>query len=384
MNLIELGTILEVTKGKKPQVQSNEQKEGFFPYIDIKAFETGVVTSYTDGNKCTPCEEGDLLIVCDGSRSGLVGVAVKGYVGSTLAKISAKGVDNKYLYRYLQGKYTLLNTNKKGTGTPHLKIDLLRQQKILVPSLNEQMIILSRVETMLSKLGDGIETLKNTQQQLAIYRQAVLKDAFNACNETVALDSVCQHITDGDHLPPPKSSSGFPFIMISNIKNNHIEWSNTAFVNEDYFNNIDKKRKPQNGDVLYTVTGSYGIPIIIDFDKEFCFQRHIALLRPNEKIDQKYLYYALMSPSVYSQATKVATGTAQKTVGLTVLRKILIPFSSDKNLQMRIVSEIESKVSLCNNIEKTVDSALQESEALLQSILKQAFEGEYDVHKKTD
>ena len=89
MALVELGSILHFEKGKKPISQSDSPADGFLPYVDIEAFETGKIKQYTDGTKCTPCDDGDILIVCDGSRSGLVGRAVKGYVGSTLAKISA-------------------------------------------------------------------------------------------------------------------------------------------------------------------------------------------------------------------------------------------------------------------------------------------------------
>ena len=60
--------------------------------------------------------------------------------------------------------------------------------------------------------------------------------------------------------------------MISNIENKIINWDNTAFVNEEYYNSIDVKRRPCKGDVLYTVTGSYGIPVLINYEKQFCFK----------------------------------------------------------------------------------------------------------------
>lgn len=375
MELVELGTLLEMEKGKKPAIVSVEPKEGFLPYVDIDVFEKGIIKQYTEGSKCTPCEDGDILIVCDGSRSGLVGKAVKGYVGSTLARISAPGLIRDYLYHFVQGKYALLNTRKKGTGTPHLNPELLKKQKLVVPDVAEQERIVARIEELFSQLDAGVETLKKTKAQLSVYRQAVLKEAFAVCKEYVTIESVTQHVTDGDHMPPPKADNGIPFIMISNIKGNAISWGNTAFVGRDYYDSIEPKRKPQNGDVLYTVTGSYGIPVLVDFNKEFCFQRHIALLRPNDAIEQKYLYYSLMEPSVYAQATKGATGTAQKTVGLGILRKIEIPFIENHSDQLRIVEAIESRLSVCDSIEHTVDTALQQAEAMRQSILKDAFEG---------
>lgn len=376
MELIELGSVLEMTKGKKPIKCVDSQQEGCLPYVDIEAFEEHIIKHFTDGEKCVPCEEGDILIVCDGSRSGLVGRAVKGYVGSTLAKISAKGVDGDYLYHFVQGKYALLNTRKKGTGTPHLNPELLKKQKLIVPSIEEQKRIVLIIDEMFSELEAAIETLKKTKVQLNVYRQAVLRDAFLKCNKFSEVAYVCEHVTDGDHMPPPKAPEGVPFIMISNVDDNVINWANTAFVGREYYNRIDIKRKPQKGDVLYTVTGSYGIPIMIDFDKEFCFQRHIALLRPKKNtITQKYLYYAMMEPGVYAQATKGATGTAQKTVGLGVLRKIKIPFVESIKEQEQIVEAIENKLLISSYIGETVDTAIYQAEAMRQSILKDAFEG---------
>ena len=119
MNLIEFGTIMHLQKGKKPSSQIDKPQEGYLPYVDIKAFETGVVDSYTNDSKSLRCSDGDLLIVCDGSRSGLVGRAIDGYVCSTLALISADGMLPEYLYYFLKGKYEILTTRKKAL-VPHI------------------------------------------------------------------------------------------------------------------------------------------------------------------------------------------------------------------------------------------------------------------------
>ena len=218
MALVELGSILHFEKGKKPISQSDSPADGFLPYVDIEAFETGKIKQYTDGTKCTPCDDGDILIVCDGSRSGLVGRAVKGYVGSTLAKISADCLSDQYLFRFVQGKYALLNTKKKGTGTPHLNQDLLKQQKLIVPSYSEQERIVARIEELFSQLDAGVETLKKTKAQLAVYRQAVLKEAFSDCDDSVTMGSVATMIDpQPSHRTPPEFENGIPYIGIGDI-----------------------------------------------------------------------------------------------------------------------------------------------------------------------
>ncbi len=372
---IQLGKILHIQKGKKPQSQSTEALDGYLPYVDIKAFEKGIIDNYASTEKSLLCDDGDLLIVCDGSRSGLTGRAIKGVVGSTLAKIYADGLTTEYLRYFIQSKYTLLNTQKKGTGTPHLNAEILKSSIITVPSLPEQDRIVTRIEELFSELDKAAETLQTTKKQLAVYRQAVLKEAFSEFNKTVSVESVCDCVTDGDHQPPPKAKNGIPFIMITNIAKNTICWDNTAYVSENYYNALSEHRCPRKGDVLYTVTGSFGIPVLVDFDKKFCFQRHIALLRPNKKILQKYLFYVMQSPGIFVQARDKATGTAQKTIGLTPLKKFQIPYFDSIEKQSEIVCKIESRLSVCDSIEKTVDAALSQAEAMRQSILKQAFEG---------
>ena len=276
----------------------------------------------------------------------------------------------KYLYYGTQ--YLVLCLPDRGYARHYQHIE---KMELPVPPIEEQQRIVTRIEELFSELDSAVETLQKTKQQLEVYRQAVLKEAFAECQSTVKVNDVCKHVTDGDHMPPPKAETGIPFIMISNIDKNVINWNGTAFVNREYYENINDKRRPQKGDVLYTVTGSFGIPVLVDFDREFCFQRHIALLRPNNRIIQKYLYYVMQESEVYQQAEKKSTGTAQKTVSLSVLRNIEIPFVESVKEQERIVEKIESQLYVCDGIERTIEESLQQAEAMRQSILKKAFEG---------
>ena len=162
------------------------------------------------------------------------------------------------------------------------------------------------------------------------------------------LSMVAEAIGDGDHQPPPQTSSGIPFLVISNVSEGTLSFENTRCVCEDYYANLPETRKPRNGDLLFTVTGSYGIPVVVDTDDKFCFQRHIAIIRPCI-ISNHYLHIVLGSPYVKSICDEKATGTAQKTVGLATLRELLIPVAPYTE-QMRIYVRTEAALNIVNSV----------------------------------
>lgn len=368
-NVFELGKLLEYEQPSKYIVESTDYNDSYLTPV-LTAGKTFVL-GYT--NEQDGIYDNLPVIIFDDFTTASRYVNFPFKVKSSAMKILKPNldlVDPKYIYYRMQIINIDHSTHKRYWIQQYSKI------KISIPTLPEQKRIVARIEELFSNLDSAVETLQKTKQQLEVYRQAVLREAFADYDTEVCLNEVCRHITDGDHMPPPKAEKGIPFIMISNIQNNIINWDNTAYVGEDYFSKINEKRTPKKGDVLYTVTGSFGIPVIIDFEKPFCFQRHIALLRPNDRILQKYLFYVLQSPQVYQQAKDKSTGTAQKTVGLNVLRKIEIPFVDNKSLQNDIVTALESKLTICDSIKQTIDQSLQQAEAMRQSILKQAFEGE--------
>ncbi len=171
----------------------------------------------------------------------------------------------------------------------------------------------------------------------------------------VKLKDCCLSISDGDHLPPPKTNNGIPFITISNIDStNHIDFSDTLFVPQDYYDRLDSIRKPQEKDILYSVVGSFGKPVLVKEYKKFVFQRHIAILRPNNDIaDSRFIYYTMLTRDFYMQADSVAIGAAQRTVSLTALRSMTInlpPISS----QHRIATILSRYDSLIENYQKQI------------------------------
>lgn len=382
MALVELGSILHFEKGKKPISQSDSPADGFLPYVDIEAFETGKIKQYTDGTKCTPCDDGDILIVCDGSRSGLVGRAVKGYVGSTLAKISADCLSDQYLFHFVQGKYALLNTKKKGTGTPHLNQELLKQQKLIVPSYSEQERIVARIEELFSQLDAGVETLKKTKAQLAVYRQAVLKEAFEGDYPRKRLKEFSKAISGFAFKSSRYSPDGnYVVVKIGNVKERHFDFSRDLTKTLEADDSILEKYLLRRGDCLITLTGSrgkrdYGFVAMVGNQNNYLLNQRVAALRFDQSVAlPEFFQYYLASPSYRDMFFGYETGNVgQGNVGIKALLDpyVILP---DIDTQKRIVEDVEDRLSVCDSIEQTVDTALKQAEAMRQSILKDAFEG---------
>lgn len=203
--------------------------------------------------------------------------------------------------------------------------------------------------------------------------------------EWVRLDDICKSISDGDHQAPPKSEKGVPFLVISDVRSGKLNFKNTRHVPVEYFKTLSPERIPLKGDILFTVTGSYGIPVLINFDMEFCFQRHIALLKP--MIDYTFLSYILESPFIKTQCDAVATGTAQKTVGLKSLKSLLLPLPPLYE-QGRIITKIEELQPDIDAYDKA-QTKLQAIEQrfpddMKKSLLQYAIEGKLVPQRKEE
>lgn len=324
-------------------------------------------------------EDGDLLIVCDGSRSGLVGRAVKGFVGSTLARIDIdKSVLPEYIYHFIQGKYIQLNKSIKGTGTPHLNQELLMSFELYVPPLEDQHRIVTRIEELFSQLDSGVETLKKTKEQLKVYRQAVLKEAFEGINETVNMSEVADMIDPHpSHRTPPEIQGGIPYIGIGDIDYtaNAINYDSARKVSNDILNEHKERYRIQNGDFVMGKIGTIGKPFLLELPQNYALSANVILIQPNsERIKPMFLYWQFTSPLITEQLKIGAKATSQPAFGIKKARVLKIRICS-LSRQDQILEYIGEKISVCDSIEKTIDTALQEAEALRQSILKQAFEG---------
>ena len=172
-----LGDVCITRKGKKPKNSGKISKDRTIPYINIKAFETGIPAEYAEPGDYPECSKNDVLIVWDGARSGLTGRGVAGYIGSTLSKIWSDIIDNGYLYYFLQSQYDFINTNTKGVGIPHVDPNVLYSIDFPIAPENEQKRIVAEIEKQFSRLDEAVDNLKRVKANIKRYKASVLKAA---------------------------------------------------------------------------------------------------------------------------------------------------------------------------------------------------------------
>ena len=396
---VKVGKYVISTKGKKPKrISKLKTNECHLPYVHIKAFEKGIIDEYTDGVGCVICEEGDFLMVWDGSRSGYVGKGIKGALGSTLVKLNFPDIDNNYAYYFLQSKYIEINTRAKGVGIPHVDPNLLWNYELLIPPLETQKSIVSKIEELFSELDKGIEDLKTAQLQLKTYRQSVLKWAFEGklTNENVKDDELPNGwewanieflIIDkkkgmgtgpfGTMLKKSEhQKSGVPVLGIENIGEGVFQMPNKIFVTDEKAVELKNFRVKEN-DIIISRSGTVGeICLLPKAMENSIISTNLIRVSLNLKIiNPRYFVYLFQGGKVRQQVYDLCKGSSRAFLNQTILNSLEFPYCSFEE-QHLIVQEIESRLSVADKMEESIAQSLQQAEALRQSILKKAFSGE--------
>lgn len=295
-----------------------------------------------------------------------------------------KSVQPKFALNYMMCRQFVneMSANMNGVNLPRVSTSTVTSYKFPLPPLIEQKAIVKKIEELFSSLDSGIADLKKAQDQLKIYRQAVLSSCFPK-NKKIEISELVQNLSQGWS---PK--------CINQNSTDPTEWAviKTSAIQAGKFVEIENKILPKTlepreqheikkGDILITRAGPrvrVGIcclvkqtrPKLINCDKVY------RIVLNQELVTPKYFEYALNSPEILSEIEIMKSGSSDSGLNLTqkAFLKLEIPICS-KEEQHQIVSDIESRLSVCDKVEKDLRDSLEKAQALRQSILKKAFEG---------
>ncbi len=368
--IYELGDLLSYEQPTAYIVESTKYDDKY--KIPVLTAGKTFILGYTD--ETTGIYDNLPVIIFDDFTTASQYVNFKFKVKSSAMKIlipNTELVNPKYIYYRMQIIQFDSSTHKRYWIQQYSKI------KVAVPPLKEQARIVARIEELFSQLESGVETLKQTKAQLAVYRQAVLKEAFAHIEKKAPIRDLTTLVTSGSRgWAQYYSDRGALFIRIGNLTRTGIE------INFDDIQNVflpDRaeglRSRLQPNDVLISITADLGsIGLVPETIPEAYINQHIAVVRFQNSNQGKFMAYYLRSDWGQKDLLKNKRGAGKMGLGLDDIRDTPVPVVSDDEAA-EVLAEIESRLSVCDQIEQTVDAALQQAEALRQSILKKAFEG---------
>lgn len=289
--------------------------------------------------------------------------------------------------RWLQAIFTAnylqeqLYAEAKGTtGYAAVRPKNLLTASIPLPPIADQRRIVARIEELAAKIEEARGLRQQAVEEAAALSrssiEAVYQDLVARHGQTL-LVVACISITDGDHNTPTFSETGVKFIFVGNVSSGKLHFDNSKRVAEDYFRSLRPPRVPVRGDILYSAVGAtLGIPAVVDTDDSFCFQRHIAILKPDrERMDSQYIWHMLRSQTVFAKAWSSTTGTAQPTVPLRAIKELPLPIPPLSE-QRRIAAYLDDLQEKVDSLKCIQAETAAELDAMLPSILDKAFRGE--------
>lgn len=374
-----LGTVATYINGRA--FKPTEWEEVGLPIIRIQ----NLTESKTKFNYSTAQHDerfrvrnGDLLFAWSASLGAHIWRGGDAWLNQHIFRvIPNEEIDKMYLYYFLCSVVAELYSKTHGSGMVHITKGPFMATPISVPTLDRQKHIVARIEELFSELDNGVETLRKTKQQLAVYRQAVLKDAFSHITERKTIREASSVVTSGSRgWAQYYSDQGAKFVRIGNLTRDRIriDLSDIQFV--DLPDGAEGKRTQlQPNDVLVSITADLGsVGLVPDDIGEAYVNQHIAMVRFLNPVQGEFMAWYLRSDYGQKDLLKNKRGGGKLGLGLDDIRDSRVPVVSDAEA-IKIVENIEARLSVCDSIEKTVDAALQQAEAMRQCILKQAFEG---------
>ena len=319
-------------------------------------------------------------------------------------------ISPKFLFYHLLCYWRKRNQDKQfGSATNYIRMANFTNYVVQYPPIIDQLAIVSKIEELLSDLDNGKQQLQIAQQQLKVYRQSLLKWAFEGklTHKNVKegelpkgwkftnLGTVLNNIEAGKSFKCDERTPNLDEVGV--LKVSAVTWqffnefeSKTVIgidrINKDYFVKQD--------DFLFTRANTLdligAVVIVNSIERNLMLSDKTLRFRFNSDVIPKYILYYLRSRKGRKEIQRLSTGNQEsmRNIGQARIKQIEFPFCTKEEQQI-VVNELESKLTVCDKIEETISQSLLQAETLRQSILKKAFEGKlvsrnYDSDDKFD
>lgn len=172
----------------------------------------------------------------------------------------------------------------------------------------------------------------------------------------VKMTDLFYYINDGTHDTPIYTETGIPFYSVEDVTSNFS--CKSKFISNELSNKLNKRCKPEYGDILLTRIGTIGEVYMIDYNYQSSIYVSLALLKPNKNVETKYIYTymksGLFKRDIFSHSLQNAT-------------PIKINTQEIKNLSIPFVGNVEVRNTIVNIME-SVDNAIESLKSKLSKI----------------
>lgn len=385
----KLGQICETTSGGTPNRKNDAYYGGSIPWV--KSGELGKGTIYDTEEKITEeavkessakiFPKGTLLIALYGATIGKLGfLGVPAATNQAVCGIfENEKIDLQFLSYYLFHKRNDLIAQGTGGAQPNISQSILKNLPIPLPPLPTQRAIVTRIETLFAELDKAVLHLRTAQQQLKTYRQAVLNHWLN--NEDGKWETVeLREVADVNTGSTPKRGNKEYW------ENGTIPWITSGETNNQYITKATEfitTKAVAETNCKIIAKGS----LVIAMYGEGKTRGKCAELSIDATTNQALASITFTDSRMYKNFAKwffeknyedmrmLSSGGVQPNLNLGIIKNMILPLPPLSE-QQRIVNEIESRLSQATATETYIENALQQAEALRQSILKKAFSGE--------
>lgn len=388
----KLGDIAITSSGGTPLRTHNEYWNGNIKWLKISDLNDSLIDNSDEfiteiglkNSSAKILKKGTLLVAMYGSIGKLGILNTEATTNQAICAIinkKDKKFEIKFLfYFFMSAKEKMLNESFGGVQK-NISQTYLKNLEIPLPNLVEQKAIVDKLDDSFAKIENAITNLINTKENLKLYKQSVLKSAFN-----------------GDLLPNTSPThwevkrlgkifnvigGGTPNTNNAEFWGGNISWISSADIDKENFNAIPRKfitenaiqnsatnLVPKNTIIVVTRVGLGKVAIT---KEPMCFSQDSQALIPFEKINVKFMAYQIKQ--IAQNFINISRGTTINGITKQNLKdcKICVPPLSEQNL---IVAEIDRRFAIVDKTLNLIDKSIQNAKNLKQSILKKAFSGE--------
>lgn len=386
--------ITKYVKGKVPKQLYEEKRDNLLPYLSPDYLRGKADPEFyaEPTSKTVNVEDGEVIVLWDGSNAGEVFISKKGILGSTMVMLEFDDqlLDRKYYTYSFQYLEYFLKAKTAGSGIPHADKGVIKKLNFFKPPKPEQ----TAIATILTKVDEAIEATEKTIKAAEKVKKALMQNLLSGklkpdgtwrkeedFKETKigqipkewlvkTVKDISVQVTDGEHHTPQRVEEGFYLLSARNIKNGYLDLTNVDYVDEKELTRIQKRCNPKEGDILISCSGTIGNVCIVPNGLNAGMVRSAALIKlKKDEIESNFAEFVFQSFLLQNQMKVSVASSVQGNIFQGAIKKLKLPYPPTKDERDEISNMITEFSSISNEKQSKIIKLRSLKKSLMQNLL---------------